>query len=611
MRGPNETRDNEAEEPHPFCVQLRARIATDIASGARLDDVATGLIGVLEDRLPGSMTSIQSTSGDLTRLIASNAPSAIRGLMHDVHRRRWFGSWGASLTRQAEMFVPDVLASSLYREHRAEFEAAAMLAAWSAPLRGRHSLVGGAISIYLSESRVLDRIELELANEVASLTELAMRANADRQDLLDQIRRDPLTGLENRDGLEDKLASALTSADRHDRHVGLLFVDIDDLTLVNDSLGHTAGDTIIATTADRIRGQLLPGDAVVRFGGDEFIVVIERVDDAEDAERIAERLRSVVGEPIRIDETDITPTVSIGITTSGPHTSPLDLVDEGHAAVVRAKQSGRASTARHDRQLDTGAGARLGRETRLREALDHHEFILHWQPKISLATGTIIGAEALVRWEHPELGLVGPDQFIHTAERSGVIRELSEWVVWQAIREATELAEIHPDFSAAVNLSASQLTRADIAASIAQSLASNELDPSRLIVELTESAAANVDVVDHLVELRALGIHIAIDDFGTGYSSLAYVQQLPVQMVKIDRAFLSGLDASGSGAPVLQAAVAMAHALGLSTTVEGVETVEQLAGLRALHVKWVQGYLIAEPSPQADLVTLMLSNPSW
>jgi len=223
----------------------------------------------------------------------------------------------------------------------------------------------------------------------------------------------------------------------------------------------------------------------------------------------------------------------------------------------------------------------------------------------------IVGAEALARWDHPEFGIVGPEQFIPTAERAGLINELSDQILWQAVREAGAFAELDPDFAVAVNFSATQLVRDGIIDSITNALDSYGVDPGNLIVELTESILANENVVRRLDDLRGLGVRIAIDDFGTGYSSLAYVQQLPVQMVKIDRAFIDGLTADGQGAPVLRAAVAMATALGLSTTVEGVETAAQLAGLRHLGVDWAQGYLFAEPGTQADLVSQLLDGDSW
>jgi diguanylate cyclase (GGDEF)-like protein len=597
---------------HEWLLRLRATVATDIADGRRIDMILSDLTTAITERIDRSTVAIITLDdNDTPHIRASTAPPPINRLMHGIRRRSWFGSWSAAITRQSDVVVPEVGASSLYREHRALFVQHELLAARAAPLRGKHHLVAGAIVLYLADQRILDTHELDVFEEVTELVALAIRRDQTTREYLDRIRHDPLTGLENRDGLEDHLRTALNGTAPQGPAVGLLFVDIDDLTLVNDSLGHTVGDTVIATAASRIRDQLMRSDTVVRFGGDEFIVVLDRIHSVADARSVAERIRRAIGQPIEVADTSLTTTVSIGITLGRTGTPPLQLIDEGHAAVVRAKQEGRGGTAEHDRVLDTGAGDRLDREQQLRRALDAGEFCIFWQPKVDLPSGTIVGAEALVRWNDEEHGIVGPDQFIPTAERAGMIDELSDWVLCQAIREAVGFTAVQAGFSVAINLSATQLARPDMHKVIAAALADHDLPPENLIVELTESVLADQSVVERLHMLRGTGVRLAIDDFGTGYSSLAYVQQLPVGIVKVDRAFIDGLQSDGSGAPVLKAAVAMAHALGMTTTVEGVETAEQLAGLRALDVEWGQGYLFAEPGPQTTLLAQLAEGDTW
>ncbi|MBT8208671.1 MAG: bifunctional diguanylate cyclase/phosphodiesterase, partial [Acidimicrobiia bacterium] len=422
---------------------LRARMATEIASGRRSDAILDDLAETLSHGVRSASATIVSIDrSDSARVRSSDAPTSVQRLMHGSHRRRWFGSWGAAITRMTDIVVPELAGSSLYREHQATFVSEGLLAARAEPIIGQHGLVAGAIVLYLQDQRLLTEAELALLQEVTSLVQLTVRRDQARGELLDRIRYDALTGLENRDGLEDHLRSALAASRGTDWAIGLLFVDIDDLTLVNDSLGHTAGDTVIATTADRIQRQLLPGDVVVRFGGDEFIVVLERIDGLDEAQRVAERIREKIGEIIRVDGTDLTTTVCIGITEGRSSTPPLQLIDEGHAAVVRAKQNGRGSTTIHDRSLDTGAGDRLGREVRLREALENDEFCVYWQPKVGLTTGRIVGAEALVRWDHPERGTIGPDEFIGTAERAGLMSELSDWILNHAVSEAKAFTKL-------------------------------------------------------------------------------------------------------------------------------------------------------------------------
>lgn len=603
-------------EPEPdhteWLLRLRATVASDIADDRHIDIVFAQLTQALADRIDGA-TSVVITIDDknTTNVRSSTAPAAITSRLHRVRRRNWFGSWAAAMTRQSEVIVPELAASSLYRDHHRAFIDANLHAARATPLLGRHNVIAGAMVVYLDHPRLLAPFELDVFEEIASLAALTIRHDQGRQELLDRIRHDPLTGLENRDGLEDHVRAALGAATAHGSSVGLLFVDIDDLTLVNDSLGHTVGDIVIATTAERIKRQVMASDTVVRFGGDEFIVLLERISGVEEARAVAERIRHAIGEPLEVAGTTLITTVSIGITLGTTATPPLQLIDDGHAAVTRAKQHGRGSTAEHDRGLDTGAGGRLDRERQLRTALDNGEFAIYWQPKVELASGKVVGAEALVRWNHPQLGTVGPDAFIATAERAGLIDELSDWILCQAIDEARALSNTSPNFSAAVNLSATQMGRDNMVETITQALTDHDLDPRHLIIELTESVLADRTVIARLHELRAAGVRIAIDDFGTGYSSLAYVQQLPVGIVKIDRAFVDGLTSDGEGAPVLRAAVAMAHALGMTTTVEGVETSAQLAGLRALNVDWGQGYLFAEPAPLANLIELITSDAHW
>lgn len=604
------------QEPDPhhndWLLQLRASVAVDIAEGRQIDAVLEGLIQAMNTRVKRSHAMIITLDDDgCPRVRASNAPQKISRLIHGTRPRNWFGAWSAAINRQTEIVVPEVANSSLYREHRAILVEHGLQASRALALRGRHNLVAGALYLYLQDPRILDENELDIFDEVAELAGLAIRRDQHTREFLDRIRHDPLTGLENRDGLEDHLRSSLANTQADGPAVGLLFVDIDDLTLVNDSLGHTVGDTIIATTAARIRDQLMRSDAVVRFGGDEFIVVLEDIQSVADARAVAERIRRAIAEPIEIAGNTLTTTVSIGITLGRNGTPPLQLIDEGHAAVVRAKQTGRGSTAEHDRVLDTGASDRLDREQQLRQAIDDEEFVIFWQPKVDLESGTIAGAEALVRWQHPTLGIVGPHQFIGTAERSGLINELSDLIINKAIADGLSFVEERKDFSIAVNLSATQLTRPDIAEVISTALNSHGLAPRHLIIELTESILADHTIIERLNALRDAGVRLAIDDFGTGYSSLAYVQQLPVNIVKVDRAFIDGLERDGSGAPILSAAVAMAHALEMTATVEGIENGDQLAGLRALKVDWGQGYLFAEPGPKDALIQQLRSTTTW
>lgn len=603
---------NLVPEPEPdhaeWLLRFRARVSTDIADNRRTDMIFSDLLAALDDRLEGSRSAFVTIDEDAIQVQVSSLPGRLSGLMQAAKRRTWFGSWAAAISRQTPLTLVDVAESSLYREYRRYMVDSGLAAANAIPLRGNDQRIAGVVVTYLSDPRLLTEAENDVFELVAELAGLLIRRDGARQALLDRIRYDALTGLENRDGLEEILRRALAAVDDDGPGVGLLFVDIDDLTLINDSLGHRAGDAVIAMTAGRIKNHLMNSDTVVRFGGDEFIVVLNRIESCADARLVAERIRREIAEPIEIDGTSLTTTVSVGITLGHAHTDPLELIDEGHAAVVRAKQSGRGSTAEHDRVLDTGASERLSREVELRNALAEGQFIVFWQPKVSVATGEIAGAEALVRWQHPDSGIISPDEFLRTAERAGLTSELSTWMLQTAIKEAKAFVAVNQEFTAAINLPATEIERPDIIPVVEGALAEADLDPRHLVIELTESVLAQKPAIGQLFEFRNAGIQVAIDDFGTGYSSLAYVQQLPIQIVKIDRAFLHGLAADGSGAPVLAAAIAMAQALGLETIVEGVETEAQLKGLRHLGADWAQGYLFSEPVPARGITDLLASD---
>jgi len=317
---------NLVPEPEPdhreWLLNFRARVATDIADNRRSDMICSDLIAALDDRLAGSRNAIIAIDEDMTQIQVSSLPGRLSGVMHAQHRRNWFGSWAAAISRQSPIAVVDVAESSLYREYRRYMVESELAAANAAPLRSSDQRVSGVLVSYLPNARLLTEDERDVFDLVAELAALVLRRDDARQQLLDRIRYDALTGLENRDGLEEVLRRALAAVDQDGPGVGLLFVDIDDLTLVNDSLGHRAGDTVIALTAGRIRNHLMHADTVVRFGGDEFIVVLNRIESSADARLVADRIRREIAVPMEVEDTNLTTTVSIGITLGHKFTAP-------------------------------------------------------------------------------------------------------------------------------------------------------------------------------------------------------------------------------------------------------------------------------------------------
>jgi diguanylate cyclase (GGDEF)-like protein len=396
-----------------------------------------------------------------------------------------------------------------------------------------------------------------------------------------------------------------------------MFLDLDNFKIVNDSLGHAHGDRLLVGFAERLRKLLRPGDVLGRFGGDEFVVLLENVSSASDATPVAERLLDDLRRPFRIGDSTVFLTVSVGVAVShGGRDSAEVLLRNADAAMYQAKDRGRSRIEVYDAGLPERAARRLQIEGDLHRALDDAQFVLYWQPKVELATGRIVSAEALLRWHHPERGLILPAEFISITEELELIDRIGEWVLGDAIRQRSQWEEEHGDeapWSIAVNVSALQLSGPKAVDAVARVLGRWRWAPDRLVLELTESVLMDEVTDAHVMldRLKELGVKLAIDDFGTGYSSLSYLHRFPVDQVKLDRAFVANLDAEGEGSPIARAVINMAHALDISVTAEGVETEEQLQGLRRLACDRAQGFLFARPMPATEFSALLRTKPRY
>ncbi|MCU1463470.1 MAG: hypothetical protein JWO37_3545 [Acidimicrobiales bacterium] len=425
-----------------------------------------------------------------------------------------------------------------------------------------------------------------------------------REELAHQALHDPLTGLPNRALFLDRLRVALARAGRRPSSVGVLFLDLDRFKVINDSLGHDAGDQLLVTMAARLQSTLRPMDTAARFGGDEFVILCEDLVAEAEAFSIAERICAAVAEPVFSGDAEVHVTTSIGIAlTADPDIRPEDLVRDADAAMYRAKERGKNRYEVFDAHMRDRAVARLAVETALRRAIERDEFVVYYQPAVALDSGRIVGAEALVRWQHPERGLVGPDDFIGLAEETGLIVPIGEWVLRQA---CTDAAAWRPG-QVWVNLASRQLSQPDFVDTVARVLADTGMPPPGLHLEITERVLmedANATIAV-LKKLKGLGVRVGVDDFGTGYSSLARLKQFPIDSVKIDRSFVNGLGHDAEDSAIVTAVISMAHALGLVAMAEGVETDEQLAELRALGCELGQGYLFGRPVPIDEAIAAM------
>ncbi|RIK46094.1 MAG: response regulator receiver protein [Chloroflexi bacterium] len=411
---------------------------------------------------------------------------------------------------------------------------------------------------------------------------------------------DPLTGLPNRALFLDRLRQACSRATAPHRRVALIFFDLDNLKVINDSLGHAAGDSLLRLVAERLLVHIHPPATLARLGGDEFTVLLEDVDAAEDALRLAWAIEQALTAPFSIAGREMFVSASLGIALSTPNMAhPDDLLRDADMAMYRAKSSGKARCEVFDPSMNAQAVRRLELENDLRRALERDELFIVYQPKVDLSTGRTIAQEALVRWRHPQRGLLMPGEFIPIAEETGLIVPIGHWMLREVCRQARRWTG-HPGQAhlvTSVNLSGRQFQHPYLAEAVLTALDTAGLDPARLALEVTESVVMDdvTAAVETLRRLKQLGIHIGIDDFGTGYSSLAYLRRFPVDFLKIDKSFVAELESDTEAAVIVSAMIGLAHALGLRVVAEGIETPAQLGQLRELGCDYGQGYYFSRP----------------
>jgi diguanylate cyclase (GGDEF)-like protein len=493
----------------------------------------------------------------------------------------------------------------------------AIAALWVMPFASQDGQIYGFLTIAHDQATPLTDRHQQIIQTIAHLATLATENHRNAHKLEKQAMYDGLTGLPNRVYFMKQLSEKLQA--RQDPFA-LLFLDVDHFKLVNDSLGHNAGDELLVAITRRLIPCIRRSDICARLGGDEFAIMLNGVSKAAQAESIAEQIKAVLSLPFKILDREVFASVSIGIAHSDNYyASPAEILRDADIAMYRAKSLGRSRAATFDQTMHANVVDRMQIEMELRRVVDQlfldgtSELQLYYQPIVSLKSGRIAGFEALIRWMHPERGVISPLEFIPIAEEIGLIIPIGQWVIQEACQQLNRWqTDLNlSDLSMSINVSSRQFLQADFLPMVQQILEYTGISPACLKLEITESVlmeAANT-VVEQLEYLRDLGVRLSLDDFGTGYSSLSYLQQFPINTLKVDRSFISNLSADQD--QVVQAIVALTDGLDMDAVAEGIETAEQLAHLRLLGCEYGQGYFFARPMTRENAEAMLIGNPHW
>ncbi len=579
------------------------RVLQQITTGVELGQVLEGIArlwGHTSKHFPYCAVTLASASGDrLWVAAAPGLPPAFRGLMWDLGT----ATYPSFFTQQNESMIEDLDQDPDVAGERGMLLAMGLRACWRLPVLSNDGRLLGALIACAPEPCLPDQQERAFMGRLAHLVRISIEKTRVEREAAQLANYDELTSLPNRGFLLERMARVRAHAHPQGGKTGLLLVNLDGMSRINESLGYTFGDTLLKALARRLREELGQHDTLSRFGGDEFAVLVEGAPDDAAVAKLAQRLLDCVTRPLKVGKQEIFVTASLGVgVASAGESSPELLFQHADAALHRAKTRGGNSLLFYVPEFDTSAG-RLTLLAELRRALERGEFAVHYQPKQDLHTGLVAGAEALLRWYHPQRGLVAPTEFIPLLEETGLILPVGVWLIRRVCADLKQwaahgIAPLH----IAINLSPRQFHQPDLAQRIAAILQETNVDGTQLEVELTESLMMQEPelTVETLRGLKRLGMHVAVDDFGVGYSSLGYLKRFPIDVLKIDKSFVDGVGERGPDAAIVDAIIHMAHSLGIRVVAEGVESPAQRGFLAARGCDLLQGYLYSHPlDPEA------------